>query len=483
VLTDELRGALRAATDQQPFEPDVSRVPARVRQLRRRRTVVWVGVGAACIGVVTTAGIVATTGSSNRVSPSPLDRGSAALVREVADWGPTRGSFANDAAFLEQAKQEWLHPTDRYYGDPGQGGESVLTKADGTQVITPPDRSRHLTGDVTVLFAGQTPDGPAAVVAQPTTVKDVDLYLGFLLPTTNHDLHLVAADTPKMYAQHEFGDQGLDTNMINFKTSGAGDHLVVLPADPADAVSVSLGHTLDTTGHVQRNWSAVPVSGGVAMLTASGPLGSWDTLIRVSDNGVVVDESQVWDVLTESENDGLPPQPQNAVDWPLSDQAIGGSVPGGGSVSSLNDPWIRQYANLDEPYGGRSWVTGSAQDRHLIIVEQLWFYGDPAHTVVLRVVDKDVQLLSDTVTDPTARPLVSLRLPDALGWLVVAGPDTTITGYRPAGTTNWSDADTVTAETDGGKPVTTNKSAFIRSTADHIQVRLSVNGKTRITNE
>jgi hypothetical protein len=486
VLTDELRGALRAATEQQPFEPDVSRVPARVRQLRRRRRVVWVSVSAAGIGVVATAGVLATTGSSARVSPSRLDKGGAALIREVDNWGPTRGSFASDKAFLAHVKQEWLIPTGSYYGDPAQNGESVLINQDGTRVVTRPDRSRHLTGDVKVLFAGQTPDGPAAVVAQRTTLKDADMYLGVMLPTSDHDLHLVAAYTPKMYAQHEVGDPGFDTNVIDFKTTAAGDHLVVLPANPADTVSISLDHTVDSTGHVHRDWSAVPTSGGVAAVTASGRYGFWDTLIGVSDHGAVADESQVWDVLAGSEDgstDSLPPQPDNVVEWPLSDQGIGGSVPGGGYSSSLNDQWIARYANTDEPYAGRWWVTGSPLDRHMIVVEQLWFYGDPAHTVVLRVVDKDVQLLSDTVTDPSARPLVFLRLPGASGWLVVAGPDTTITGWREVGTSTWSGVDTFTAETYGGKPVATKKSTFIRSTADHIQVQLDVNGRTQIASK
>jgi hypothetical protein len=191
-------------------------------------------------------------------------------------------------------------------------------------------------------------------------------------------------------------------------------------------------------------------------------------------------------VLGIIENEGLdtqPPPPANAVKWPLSDQDIGGSVPGGGLYKDLYEPWMSQYAGMDEPYGGQQWVMGSPQDRHAIVVQQLWFYGDLAHTVVLRVVDKDVQLLSDTVTDPTARPLVFLRLPNTLGWLVVAGPDTTITGWREPGATTWSDIETSTAATAGDKTVHTNKSTFINSTAAHIQVRLDVNGKTQIASK
>ena len=483
MLTEELRGALQAAADQQPFEPDVSRLPIRVRQLRRRRTTTWIAVGATSAAVITAAGILATTGSSARVSPSPLERTDAALVQEVANWGPTRGSLANDSAFLERVKQEWLNPRGMYYGDPARGGESVLVSPDGSRVVTQPDRSRHLVGGVKVLFAGQTPDGPAAVVAQQSTRKDAGIYLGFMVPTSDHDFRLVAAYTPGMYAQREFDDQGLDTNLINFKTSNAGNHLVVLPANPGDAVSVSLDHTLDSAGHVHRTWSLVPTPNGVGMVTASSPVGFWDTLIRVSHDGAVIDEAQTRDVLGIIEDDGVDaaaPQPTNVIKWPLSDQGIGGAKGGGGLVGDLYRPWITRYANEDEPFTGTGWVTDSPADGHAIVVQQIWFYGDPAHTIVLRVVDKDVQLLMDTVTDPTERPLVFLRIPGGQDWLVVAGTDTAITGWREAGTTKWSDIDTTMGMTIDGKPTHTRKSAFIPSTADHIQVRLDVNGKTRI---
>jgi hypothetical protein len=392
-------------------------------------------------------------------------------VNEVENWGPTRGDLANDPEFLDHVTQEWLNPSGRYYGEPRQVG-----------------RPRDLTGDVKVLYAGTTPDGPAAVVAQRTTEKDIDIYLGFLLPAGTNDVHLVAAFSPKLYAQSEigFGSRGLDTNQISFKTTVAGDHLVVLPSHRSDSVSVSRSHTLDATGHVHRDWSDVPTHDGVAVVTASGQLRSWDTLIRVNHIGAVIDEAPASDVLIGYEGiaaDAMPPEPSNALNWPLSDQGIGGSISGGGYRANLNDPWLEQYAKPDEPYGGHWWVSGSAQDRRMILVEQLWFYGDPGHTVVLRVLDKNAQLLLDEVTDPTDRPLVFMRLPDALGWLVVGAPDTTITGWREAGASNWSNIETGTAETDGGKPVHTDKSTFIQSTADHIQVRMQVNGKTQVASK
>ena len=486
MLTDELRGALQAAADHQPFEPDVTGLPVRVRQLRRRRTTTWIAVGATSAGVITAAGILATTGSSARVSPSPLDKGRDAIIQEVDNWGPARGSLANDNAFLDRVKKAWENPPFGYYMDPRQSGASVLTKADGSTVITPADHSRHLTGEMKVLYAGQTPDGPAAVVAQPSTEKRVGMEIGYLLPTSNNDLELVADFNPVSYAQPEFDDPGFNANLIDFKTSLGGDHLIILPANPADRITLSLGHTLDSTGHVQRNWSAVPTDDGVAMVTATGRLGFWDTLIRVTHDNHVISEAQVSDVLrlSRDENaDQAAPLPPNAIDWPLTDQEIGGSGAGGGYRTNLNDPWITQYATTDEPYGGNWLVTGSPTtdpDHRMIVVEQLWFYGDAAHTVVMRMLDKNAVLLSDTVSNPTDRPLVFLRLPKPLGWLVVGGKDTIITGWRVMGATHWSSIDTSTEATTDGKPDHTNRATFIHSNATHIQVRLDVNGKTQI---
>lgn len=485
MLTDELRGALRSATDQQPFEPDLTRLPHRLRQVRRRRAATWIAVSAISIGVVAAAGIVTTTSSGDRVSPSPLDEGRAAIIQEVDKWGPTRGDLANDTAFLDRVKQAWQNPPFGYYMDPRQSGASVLTKADGSTVITPADRSRHLTGEMKVLYAGQTPDGPAAVVAQPSTQKRFGMEIGYLLPTSNGDLELVADFNAEDYAQPEFDDPGFNASVIDFKTGATGNHLIILPADPTDSVSISLGHTLDSTGHVERSWSAVPIEGGVATVTATGPLGFWDTLIRVTHDHNLVSEAQVSDVVRlgrDGNSDRTAARPENAVDWPLSDQEIGGSGPGGGYRTNFNDPWITQYADLDEPYADEWMVTGSPAadpDHRMIVVSQMWLYGDPAHTVVLRMLDQHAELISDEINSPTDRPLVFTRLPDSLGWLVVGGPDTTITGWR-TGTVKWSKIDTFTAATTDGKPDTTNKATFIRSTAAHIQVRLDVNGKTQV---
>jgi len=482
VLTDDLRGVLSAAAAEQPFEPDLSAVPGRVRQLRRRR-VAGVGASLTATIAIVVAAVVVIGGGDDRVNPSPADKGSGAIIREVENWGPTRGSLADDSNFLDRVRQEWLDPSGDYYGDPQRNGGAVITHADGTVTQIPADRSRHLTGPVHVLYAGQTLDGPAAVVAQRTTIDDVGMFLGIMLPTSDHDLRLMAAYTVKMYAQREFGDRGFDTDMVNFTTDRAGKHLVILPADPADELSVSMSHTVDTTGHIHRDWAPEPAPGGVATLTATEPVGFWDTLIRIGHDNEVIDEGPVWQVLRTTDvvpHAAGPPEPENFVDWPLTDQGIAGAVPGGGYPGTLNDVWLTQYAGLDEPYGGGWWVASSPRDRHPIVVEQLWFYGDPGHTVVLRVVGDDVELLSDTVTNPDDRPLVFLSLPEDLGWLVVAGPDADITGYREAGTHTWSDIDTSTTSTVDDKTVHTRKSAFIPSTARHLQVRLDIAGETRV---
>ena len=487
MLIDELREAMSTAVEEQPFLPDLDGLNARASQLRRRRvtsSTLGTAVSAALVvGII----VVANSGGPampgrGRVVVASDQRAIAATISEVDNWGPTRGSLARDGNFLDQVRQEWDTPSGDYYGNPADSAQTVSGSSDGSAVLTPLDGSRHLTGDVHVLFAGDTADGPAAVVAQQSSTRDVGVYLGFLLPVSGQ-LRLVAAFTPTLYAQSDSDSAGFDTKMISFHTGLGGEHLVVLPADPADEVSVSLTHTLDPSGHVERQWAAAPVEDGIATVSTSGPLGLWDTLIRIKDHGTLVDENRPWDVLAVSNagsGDATPPVPDNVIDWPLADQFIGGSVPGGGYPANFLSAWVTHYANADEPYGEQWWLSGSPQDGDPIAVAQLWFYGDTARTVVLRAVGHTTQLLSDAVTDPSARPQVFLRLPDDQGWLVVGGPDTTITGYRLPGTDAWTDVPTSTASTTDGKPVTTKASAFIPVTGEHVQVRLDVAGRTQI---
>jgi hypothetical protein len=95
------------------------------------------------------------------------------------------------------------------------------------------------------------------------------------------------------------------------------------------------------------------------------------------------------------------------------------------------------------------------------------------------------QLLVDVLTDPTARPLLAIRLPSSNGWFVLAGPGASITGYRPAGTAHWTIPTPAIADvTQNGKPKRlTRTAALLPTLATTIQLRLEINGHHRIVTE
>jgi hypothetical protein len=478
VLTDAVQQALRDAADEQPFHPDLAGVPRRTRQLRRRRRAAISISAMTAIAIIAVAATFAATGGIDRIGSSPAGS-SDAIIDMVDHWGPTRGSYADDPAFIERVKQEWLHPGGSYYGDPSRGGVEIQTNADGTKGVSPPNRLRQLTGDVQVLYADQTPDGPAAVVAQRSTRPEVGTYIAFLLPTDDKNFKLVAAYTAGLHAQREFGETGFDTDLITFVTTASDKHAVVLPADPGAAVSVSESHSTDATGHVSRTWAPVQTQDGVATLTAPQDLGFADTLIRVVRGGQTIDEAAITDVLLSPTV--KPWMPANAVpDWTDYNGEIAGLHSGAGYPPGFYQSWLTRYGASDEPWSGGWGFEGQLPDRTGIFVEELWLFGDPAHTVVFRTHGKQTDIVSDTVTDPTQRPLVLMQLPDQQGWLFIGGPHTTIQGYRESDGQSWSDIDTTTSGTTDGVKDTTRGAAVIPFSADHIQVKLDVNGRKKI---
>lgn len=481
MLIDELQDAMRRAAEAQPFVPSMEGIPRRSRQIRQRKLIAAVLSVSTLVAI--SGGLAAVIGTGGPGAPDRLTQGNdrpdiAAVLAEVNGWGPTRGDLATSRTFLSRVRAQWAHPSGDYYGNPANIGATVET-IDGNTVRTPPDRSRHLTGVLHILYAGDTPDGPAAVVAQRSSDANDGVYLGFMLPIGGR-LRLVASYTPSQFPAG--GSRTLDPHVITFKTSGAGDHLVVLPAQRQAQISISLRHTLNSAGHVTRAWRRLAVRRGVATASAGGALGFWDSLVQVRNGGQLVDETPVTDVLAGTDYSDRPaPTPDNLVTLPLQDQEIGGSTSGVGLPPDLNDAWLARFGKVDQPYlSAPSWISGTTRDGDGIVVEQVWLPGDPAHTVVLQVVGRSVDVLSDTISDPSLRPLVFLRLPDHQQWLVVGGEHATITGYRPVGAPTWSDVDTFTPSTRDGRPITTRANAFIQSSAARIQIRLRVDGEAQI---
>ena len=120
---------------------------------------------------------------------------------------------------MAQVHAEWAHPTGPHFveGD------------------------RQLTGPVRILYAGSTPDGPAAVIAQKTSVAFIGIYVG-VMTTQDHHLVLWGPNDPFEPSGDSSNAGRFSDQQVSF-VSGPSGRLIVLPVDSADTASVSFSHS------------------------------------------------------------------------------------------------------------------------------------------------------------------------------------------------------------------------------------------------
>lgn len=162
--TEDLRAALRRATAPVTAAPDLAtRVRAAADRRRRRR--------ARSTMVLAPVAVVSVLAAAVLLVPRPGDGGPTSLPagdQALLDT-PTGGDRAGDAAFTARAVAVFLAGVRPSSDGPGQ----LPTAVPGSG----PD------GDPAVLWAGTTPAGPAAVVAQAErTPRGPVLAVGYLAP-------------------------------------------------------------------------------------------------------------------------------------------------------------------------------------------------------------------------------------------------------------------------------------------------------------
>jgi hypothetical protein len=116
-------------------------------------------------------------------------------------------------------------------------------------------------------------------------------------------------------------------------------------------------------------------------------------------------------------------------------------------------------------------------------MRQVWLDGDAAHTVVLHITHGTSTVIADVVTQPDARPLFAQFLPAAGGWLVAAGPSSTVTGYRTPGSNRWLTPPKAISDWRGGPASTpryTRTAALIPTSEPRLDLRLVVDGTQKV---
>ncbi|MDT7550247.1 MAG: hypothetical protein QOE84_2641 [Actinomycetota bacterium] len=262
-LETELRSALKSGTDLVHADADrLLRRLAAPRRPRRGRVATAVAASVLLVAAVAVADATVARGRNTRDS-----LGSSTGVDRVPGpfpaWGPTRGQLRGDDAFLASVRAESVRPTSEA----------------GPSSIFAPQREA---GPLQILWAGNTPVGPAAVTAQAvldfTTDGDA-LYVsvGMLASDSGGRLRLVHRNVAQAGSAQEL------LNNIGFLPSPAGRYVVVVPADPSTRVQVTphgagLGH------EAERRWQdALVVDGAAVADIGAGNLGR-DALFGFGDD-------------------------------------------------------------------------------------------------------------------------------------------------------------------------------------------------------
>ncbi|MDQ1684606.1 MAG: hypothetical protein QOC82_1343 [Frankiaceae bacterium] len=438
-LEHELTAAMRTATADIVAPVDLL---DRVRPRRRR-------VGAPgrsfllAAGAATVAAVTIVVGL-NVVGAGAPDHASRLTTAEAyADWGPTRGDLADDASLRASLVDEWEHSIGR------NGDVAAFDPVTGDRPLQ-------------VLWMGTTPDGPAAYAVQHTAAPGQSWVYGVFLPD--------AQGQPRLYYRMTLDPDPTGSpwqpgpDVFSFASSRTPHAVVVVPTDPNAAVEVSTGHATDADGRVVPRWHDVVPVDGAAVVPLSDPASVFDTVVQISRDDRVVADSGVQLIATDYHK-SLPANGFglwcNACIVTHSNRELGTAV-------TPWTVWTERHAPSWYPTMQSQWTVGDdfGNGRELIAV-QLWLPGEPAHTVVgvLNATGKLDEVLSDEVTDATARPLFAVRLPDARGWFVGSGPGAVFTGWRVPGG-QWTEM--------------VNARAALIPDAPAIELRLVVGGQERV---
>ncbi|WP_156758742.1 hypothetical protein [Actinokineospora pegani] len=237
--TERLSHALRAAVAD--IRPDPGLAGAVVRGAKRRRRTRWT---AATAGTVLVA--VFAIGAATSLAGKPVGEVANTVPAEVWMQGPTRGSLGGDRAFLDRALAAW---------------------ATGIQVSPNKDHLIGLTGQAHVYWAGTTPAGPTAIVAEDAVAGGERWpVLGLLVGETPRlvtDLPTVSLERRDAPVAFQFGD---------------GD-LVTLVPNPLDEPRY-LSPAFDRAEPGGRAWLPMAGLDGVALTTL--PAGSDPADVRVA---------------------------------------------------------------------------------------------------------------------------------------------------------------------------------------------------------
>jgi len=407
-LTTRLRGAAEGIMPPPGFTDAVTRGGRRRRHRRHLVAgLVSVTVLAMAVGTVTLAdsgdtlppGAIIDENGDVVIDPPPV-------LQNGELWlsGPTRGDLADDSEVLDGVRDAW-----RAYlpGSPNGLADSVR-------------------GEPNVYWAGTTPLGPAAVVAQ---AQGRGAALG-----------LVAFEdgTPRVLTDA----RALVTLVGVGLQFGPGDDTLLVP-DPGVPLVVSTGAVRAGDGTVSRLWEPLPMTDGVAVLSL--PADSDPSAIRVRGAGAGGGPTGEHVMLLPASRASLgwdhqsKYRAENRLDWPLDVFTL----PGGRRPPESTEPFL-VGAGFVDPYltmaAGGLWTVATAMpDGRPVWVTEYQEDSNPSRLITIIGADPGTAVVLDGgPVDRESELPVRVRLPDGAG-RVVAERGATLR-YRVAQDAAWVDA-------------------------------------------
>ncbi|MER5332890.1 hypothetical protein [Micromonospora sp. NPDC002717] len=400
----DVRAVLHRVTDDLTGPPtllDDVRRGGRRRLLRRR-----VVLAAACAAV-----LAVPVGGALHLT----DRGATVEVASPLFDEPTRGDLAGDERYLRQAREAWRQ----------------RARSTGT----------YLRGDPHVIWAGNTPAGPAAYVAQRTHRNPVvsepsgDRMIGlggFVEPTV---------DGPQVMTVETLTDAGTEGNSQAALVGPQRDVLVVLDAGAQVEFSPTFRYAAD--GRIERTFQRVTFRDGAAVLPV--PSQRHRLTVALSRPPVSVENtvhiSNASQILFPDGQDS--PQPRQLIHTlPGAERAWGPNPAGQADPAAHYADPLAAYidAGGNHRVGDSPLFTlyGATPDGRRLLLQTIQYDDDPARVIALLARDgAPFQAAASGFVDWQAPLPVRLRLPDGQGVLVAA--EGAGLSYR-IGSGRWQDA-------------------------------------------
>ncbi|MEH0982677.1 hypothetical protein [Micromonospora sp. CPCC 205556] len=386
----DVRAALHRATDQLTTPPDL--LPA-VRRGGRRRLV----RRRALLAVALTAVVAVPVGGALRLA----DRGEPIEVASPLLDEPTRGDLAGDQGYLRQVREAWRRHLSR--------GEAVAMR-----------------GEPHVVWAGNTPAGPAAYVAQRTRTEP-----GVSEPGGDRNFAAAAfveptADGPKVLTVESVTTAGTDGNSQAVLLGPERDVLVVV--DFGDPVVFSPRLRYKADGRIDRDFQPVPFRDGAAVLPVPPQRGKITVALSrtpVSALNMVHIANSSAILFPDSEGSGSPNPKQLTYTLPGAERAWGGDPAAAAEPTNQGENPLTPYVDVAGNHGAGDGplltVYGTTPDGRRLRMETIQYDDDPARVVAtLAPAESPFTAVASGFADWNAPLPVRLRLPDRQGVLVAA---------------------------------------------------------------